>query len=507
LSLADALHQTVKPMRAPVFSAAVAAAMLTVARALAEPATPEGAQELSQTAAAYFGKAAVEHGVIAITPQGESYLATIDLHAAIDTYRLPPDVQLSGRWQIVLTPMADGAWNVSASDFPTNFMQRDVEKVTRSASISAAGFHFEGVFDPKLAAFVISKGNADSFDIKMRVDDHAASEPGELDFHYGAVRGSTTAVAAANGGVTIALQERIDGLRKSTSGPMAMTGPLGHDLAETYELGPVGGEGSIEGLRAAALADLWRFLVAHAGHNDANPAAFQSDVKTRIIAALPLWDKLATTANLRDATLQMDEAKVAMNNITETVTMSGLNAQGSLGLGFKVDDLGVRSPLIPAWAAPLTPTAVDLDLTLSAGGIDKIVRLAIDNFDAASTPPLSAETGVKMKAMLMSGDPKLTIAHGHFTSPGLDLDVQGALALTPPTPSGKVQIAVDSLDKLLAIVGNAAESDPGMQEAVLGLTLMKGLAKTDENGKLNWEIALGADGAVSVNGMAMPKTK
>jgi hypothetical protein len=497
----------VKPMRAPAFPAIVVAALLAAPSALADPATPGGAQQLSQTVAAYFGKAAVENGVIAITPQGDGYLATIDLHAVIDAYKLPPDVQLSGRWQIVLTPMADGAWNVSASDFPTIFMQRDVNKVARSASISATGFHFEGVFDPKLAAFVTSKGNADSFDIKMRVDDHAASEPGELAFHYGAMTGSTTAVAAGDGGVTIALQERIDGLRKSISGPVAMTGPLGPDLAETYELGPFGGEGSIEGLRAAALGDLWRFLVAHAEHNDAEPAAFQSGVKTRVIAALPLWDKFATTVNLRDATLQMDEAKVAMSNITETVTISGLNAQGSLGLGLKVDDLGVQSPLIPAWAAPLTPKAMDLDLTLSAGGIDKIVRLAIDNFDAASTPPLPVETGAKMKAMLMSGDPKLTIAHGHFTSRDLDLDVQGALALTPPKPSGKVQIAVDSLDKLLAIVGKAAESDPGMQKAVLGLTLMKGLAKTDANGKLNWEIALGADGAVSVNGMAMPTGK
>jgi hypothetical protein len=146
-------------------------------------------------------------------------------------------------------------------------------------------------------------------------------------------------------------------------------------------------------------------------------------------------------------------------------------------------------------------------VTLSAAGIDKIVRLAIDEFDSGATPPLSAESGSRMMAMLMSGDPKLTVAHGHLTSPSLDLAFEGALALTPPKPSGKLEIAVDSLDKLLAVVGKAAEGDPGLQQAVLGLTLMKGLAKTDANGKLNWEIALGADGAVSVNGMAMPTSK
>ena len=46
---------------------------ITITRAMIDTA--------NKTAAAYFGKAAVEHGVIAIAPQGESYLATIDLHA------------------------------------------------------------------------------------------------------------------------------------------------------------------------------------------------------------------------------------------------------------------------------------------------------------------------------------------------------------------------------------------------------------------------------------------
>jgi hypothetical protein len=42
---------------------------------------------------------------------------------------------------------------------------------------------------------------------------------------------------------------------------------------------------------------------------------------------------------------------------------------------------------------------------------------------------------------------------------------------------------------------------------MLALTLMKGLAKTDANGKMTWEIALDADGDVTVNGVAMPKKK
>jgi len=402
--------------------------------------------------------------------------------------------------------MADGAWKVSADDFPTIALERSGDAKAFSFSMSVTGFHFDGVFDPKLAAFASSKANADSFDFKMQTIDRATGQPRAILSHYGAMTASTTGAAAADGGVTIAFHEQIDSARKSMIEPTTVKNdnPPLPPIELTYDIGPLMGEGSVEDLRAAGLGDLWRFLVAHADHVDAEPAAFQSGLKMRILAALPLWDKIATTVTIHDMTLQVIGSKAAMKDVTESVAISGLGAQGSLGFGLKVGDLAIESPLIPAWAAALAPKVMDLDLTLSAAGIDKIARLAIDDFDASATPPLPAETSARMKAMLLSGDPKLTVGRGHFKSPDLDLDLQGGLALTPPKPSGKVQIAADSLDNLLAIFGKAAESNPSLHPAVLGLTLMKGLAKTDANGKLNWEIALGADGAVSVNGMAMP---
>ena len=334
-------------MRAPVFSTSVVAAMLTAAQALADPATPQGAQELGQTAAAYFGKAAVEHGVITITPRGESYLATIDLQHASDAFKLPADVRLTGRSSLVLTPMADGAWNVSADDFPTIVLARAGDANALSFSMSATGFHFNGVFDPRLAAFLSSKTKADSVDFKLRALDRATGQPKDFMFHYGAATVTTAGVAAGDGGVTIALQEQIDSARKSVS-ELAENGGPADAVAATYDIGPLVGEGSIEGLRAASLGDLWRFLVAHAEHRDPEPGAFQSALKTKIVAALPLWDKIATTVTIQDVAVQTIGAKAAMKNVTESVAMSGLGAQGSLGFGVKIGDLSDRVDAIAA---------------------------------------------------------------------------------------------------------------------------------------------------------------
>ncbi len=492
-------------MRA-VFPASVVAALFAVPAAHADPATSEGARQLSRTAAAYFGEAAVEHGLIAITPQGDGYLATIDLQRAIDAFELPPDVRLAGRSSLVLTPIADGAWNVSADDFPTIVLDVGPQGSGPSFSLNASGFHFHGVFDPSLAAFRESKASADSVDFKMRAFDRPTDQPREFAFHYGAATVWTAGQAAGESGVTIGVRERIDSGQNRVSEPAANDSPAG-SAATNYDIQSLVGEGSIEGLRTATLADLWRFLVAHLEHRGPEQPSFQTALKRRILAALPLWDRISATATIQDATVQTSGAKIAMRNAAESVAMSGLAARGSLGFGVNIGALSVESPLLPAWAGPLTPTVVDFDVMLSAAGIDKIIRVAIDEFDADATPPLPADSRARMGAMLMNGDPKLTIAHGRLTSPDLDLAFQGAFALSPPRPSGKLEISADNLDKTLAVIGKAAESDPALQKTMLGLTLMKGLARTDASGKLNWEIALDAAGAVSVNGAAMPTNK
>jgi hypothetical protein len=155
----------------------------------------------------------------------------------------------------------------------------------------------------------------------------------------------------------------------------------------------------------------------------------------------------------------------------------------------------------------LTPTAFDFDVKVSAAGLDQIVRLAIDDFDIRSKPPLPPASGEKIKALLISGEPKLTISPGHLTTGSLDLSFEGELALTPPKPTGRFKVMADGLDKIIAIVGKAAESDARLQKALLGATFLKGLAVAGPDGKLLWDIELGADGAVSVNGMPMPKAE
>ena len=90
-------------------------------------------------------------------------------------------------------------------------------------------------------------------------------------------------------------------------------------------------------------------------------------------------------------------------------------------------------------------------------------------------------------------------------SPNYAVSVAGEFAAIGPMPTGKVTIEAEGFDKSFAIVQAAAQGNPQLQQVLMGLGVAEGLAKPGPGDKLTWEIALGADGAVSVNGQKMGK--
>jgi hypothetical protein len=374
-----------------------------------------------------------------------------------------------------------------------------------SGSIKANGFRLDGVYEPALGAFRSSAWRAEEVDFKIYTLDPAKSETQDIQFHQLGVAIDTQA-ADAGGAVTTKFREKDEGAHQTLLLTHPAVGAASPPPTNSvYSQGPSEIEGSYEGLRTTQLLDLWRFLVALADRDDPDAAiGAQNELRAKLLAMLPLWDNVNATATIRDVAIETPGIAISVKTLSETLAIGGLDARSDLRLALKLDDFSLKSPLIPAWIQPLTPTAVDFDMKLSVAGLDKVARVAIEDFDFAAKPPLSAISDAKIAAILAAGDPKLTLAPGRLTSPSLDLTFEGELALTPK-PAGRFKVTADALDKTLAVLAEAADADAQMQPAVLGVTFLKGLAKQDGNGRLAWEIEIDGDGAVTVNGMAMPE--
>ena len=72
-----------------------------------------------------------------------------------------------------------------------------------------------------------------------------------------------------------------------------------------------------------------------------------------------------------------------------------------------------------------------------------------------------------------------------------------------PAPTGKATITLAGIDKLQAALGNAP--DTMKAQAMMGVGMAQGLAKTDADGKLVWEIDATTPGSVLINGTDVTK--
>ena len=76
-----------------------------------------------------------------------------------------------------------------------------------------------------------------------------------------------------------------------------------------------------------------------------------------------------------------------------------------------------------------------------------------------------------------------------------------------PEPTGTLTLEAEGLDKALSRLQEAAKSNPGLQQAVLGLRSRRVWQNRAPIGRSFWVVAYGADGAVSVNGKTVSPAK
>ncbi|TIV60843.1 MAG: hypothetical protein E5V89_33675, partial [Mesorhizobium sp.] len=93
------------------------AALAFSAPAVAQTVDSQGAKQLSDSLARYFGKQAFDKGVLKVSVEGGAYKIAVDIKALVDA--LPEQKPLKfdlAPYALMVKPRSDGSWDV-ASDF------------------------------------------------------------------------------------------------------------------------------------------------------------------------------------------------------------------------------------------------------------------------------------------------------------------------------------------------------------------------------------------------------
>jgi hypothetical protein len=487
-----------KPMRLPLLSAIILAAVGGHALAQGTPPSPEQAKMLEKQIRdalvdATGGVVPLIPRPVELKPEGDHYLVTIPLAEFARVQ--PADAAFTAQAR-----MLDGTrWSIDNQKMPSDFKITTImsvpddpdaknpspdgkhnETVTYTVKLGEQEGH--GTFDPSFATATTSAGSIATIDV-LREGGSAAGVT-----HMGRVATQTSMRPTD--------ATHVDLLSDTTTAVYATESSLPDGTAVKLSAASTHVIGGFNGVAHDKLLPLIHQAVAvtkiktPAGDKKAQ-AAFDAAVRQLI----GLSKGLLTGGRIEEA---VSELKFDVSGHTGSLAKIGFAFSGdapqdmlTTTMSFSMDGLVVDE--LPPALASYVPTHFTIRPTVSNVSLSDITKMGVDatNTPAGSSPP--------------PPDTKALFSHGGinvgFDSLGLDIAGtqfagSGKFTMTgPQTANGQAEITAHGLDALIT----KAQADPMLAQGVPVIIFLKGIAHTTGDQAV-WQIT-SANNKVLVNGV------
>jgi hypothetical protein len=460
--------------------------------ALAAPATPEQATELTASLQAYFS---AQPGVVTVTPNGEAYDLKLDFNPLFAKAKTPDFSGEISPQNMTVSDQGGGKWQVTQEEGVT--FKFTSPGTTLSGSV--AQLKSQSVYDEAIGAFVSSTTEFTNLSYEQ-----SSSAPGEpatrsaVQMKSG--RYETVSAAASSGGVDGSFKMSVDAIAQNmtiAAQPGATPTPI-TITAEKFTQ-----DGTSKGLRVQPLKKLFVWAIANAGAPDINSK--QPELKKLISGSFPAFDNIKGTIRYEKVNIGTPVGPVGLDAMNVDIDMNGLVANGQLGETFTFEGLRLPPGLVPPFAADLVPQKLTVDFKISDFNLADSARIFIEQVDFASKADLPKELSDKlMAALLPGGSVSITTAGTNAMAKAYDLKIDGAMKAGPAgKPSGSATIKLKGFDEVVKAL-QAAPPEMQAQQAMGVLVVAKGMAK-QEGDTLSWVIDAKPEGAVLVNGIDVSK--
>ncbi|MBP0579145.1 hypothetical protein J8I29_07500 [Labrys sp. LIt4] len=454
---------------------AVVLALAGAAPALAEPATAEGARKLTETFQSYIGPVPFEKGFITIAPKDDGYDVTLSFDGSkLDEAKGKgvAEVLRMNPYVVRLTPQSDGNWAVKSGPAPIAMAWSRVWKESpETGSFNFAACASQGMFVPKLMSFATLTVGCDGGAATVRNHD------ADIDLSTGKFGFMTSSEPDANDGVDVKFESQLQGLKGKVQDKKDTQFPVSFDLAggqQTF---------SATGMRFAAIYDLVAFLREHPSKGQIVLA--QDDLKTKLRAALPLWQEVSSTSQIEDLVVTLPFGQVKLGKARQAYGLTGLVKQGYYSDALNYSGLVIPEVVVPEWARSLVPAEANYATKLSLNGLDGMADVLIRGVDATQDPPFSKTMAVALMTRLLDGDLNYKIDF-NVAAPAYTLKGNGSAAVNPE-PTASLAVAATGFDAVVEGLSKANVEDA--RKAVFFLSFVKGLAKEEGNGQLVWNVS------------------
>lgn len=464
--------------------------------ALAQTVDATGAAALQDALSRYVGKTAFEKGIIKVGVDGDAYKLDVDFKALLGL--LPAEAKMKADvapYALRVKPRADGDWDVSGDMAPNGKFEFAAPDGQQQLDWTINGGKFEGVYDPDLATFSSATGSYT--DLKMVSVDaisrtNASTGPSTF---------TMTGSAAPAGGVDISSKQSMEKFEETvafTAPDMAMPFPI------VLKSSRVDVDATGTGVRTKPMLDLLAFFVENS--EEAKIKANQAQLKTLLLALLPVWDNVAGSYNFNEFLMPSPLGDLGAAKLGVDFDIDGIGTGKSLDYGFEMTGLKLppqAAQFAPAWAISLAPTDLDLNLGITNLNLEGISRKAIESMDLNMDPPLTEQVRNEIQAEFMGNMPKIIMNPSTIKNADTQFSMQGDLIFVggnTEKPEMNATIDATGYDKMVEVLQKASATDPQAQQAFPVALAVKGFGKTLPDGRLQWVVNVKADGSVMVNG-------
>lgn len=460
-------------------------AVILAQPAFAGEATEDGAKKLQETFQKYLGSAAGEGGSLKIKPDGEAYVVSFDVGAALAPFA---DSGLKVEPAVVTFHVAaqdDGTYKVNDLQVPALVVTVKEMKIAYSFD----GTSFEGTFDPKIAGFANAESKFGKITYEQVAPD-AVVHVAEKD-----VAGSQTGTAVAPGISSIKQKFTIGSLSEQIEKPSG-----GPGSKVNIDFGSLSADIGIDALHAQSIWDVWAFFVAHPSKEAL--ASSTAELKGLLNGMLPIFDKLDENLQFSNVGVDTPAGRFTLGEFGLRLATSGAVPQGSYALTLSAGKPGMPVGMVKPWQTKLIPSSVSIGATMTGLNLEGAAKQIINDFDLTAKKPLQPDSWQKAGEILWSSGPlKVTMVPSHIESQTLMVQLSGDATINRGgPPSLHLLVSAKGLDETMQTLNDAKGEDPMAGQAVLFVATAKGLAKPGADGTLTWEINVGPDGAPTING-------
>lgn len=457
---------------------------------LAQTVDTSGAEALTSTIQRYIGTTAFEKGAVRISADGDAYKLEVDFGRLIGLFPKQDKVTISiAPYALRLKPRPDATWDVAGDMTPDGSVTIKAPEDSRTMEWRLDDDRFSGVFDPALANFSTASGSHG----RLSFTDTEPKQSSE----FAAASGTFEMKAAKNAtaGIDFTMLQTMSEMTQTIrviEGGMDMPVVL---RAPEFTVSATG-----TGYRTQALLDLLAFAVANAGADEAKLKGAQSQLKTLLREALPLWEHVAGVYGYRDLSVGTPMGIFSAASAKLDVSMDGVRKDGTIAYKLLIDDLAMPTDALPKWTLPLLPE--DIHLNLGGAGLDLEgpATMAIDALDLSKDPPVDKAVGDAIVAGFMANPPKFVLDRSVVRNKDTEISAAGEMTFAGGKPTFTATVEAAGFEKAMETLQQASATAPEAQQAFMAAAAAKGFAKTLADGRLQWVIDMTADGAVTVNG-------